>query len=246
MTTYGFEPDLVAFAKGITSGYIPMGGVGVSDEIFNVLAEPDRIFMHGFTYAGQTCISVQRVYVHERVYDAFVRELVPRVAALAVGDPLDEATDLGPLIDAGAAERVEEWVAEAVAAGAAVLTGGVRDGSLWRPTVLAGVREDLRASCEELFAPVVLLNRFSDVSEAITAAGRSDYGLQAGLFTNDLRVIEDAFDRIDVGGLMINDVSTYRIDHMPYGGVKSSGTGREGLRYAIEEMTELKLLTFNR
>jgi len=108
------------------------------------------------------------------------------------------------------------------------------------------VREDLRASCDELFAPVVVLNRFDDVSEAISAAGRSEFGLQAGLFTNDLRVIDEAFDRIDVGGLMINDVSTFRIDHMPYGGVKSSGSGREGLRYAIEEMTELKLITFNR
>ena len=189
---------------------------------------------------------MQRVYVHQGVYDAFVAELVPRVEALTVGDPLDEATDLGPLIDAGAAERVEEWVAEAVGAGATVLAGGTRTGSLWRPTVLEDVRESLRVSCEEVFAPVVVLNRFDDVSDAISAAGRSEFGLQAGLFTNDLRVIEDAFDRIDVGGLMVNDVSTYRIDHMPYGGVKSSGTGREGLRYAIEEMTELKLLTFNR
>ena len=206
----------------------------------------ERIAWGGFTYAGQACISVQRVYVHQGVYDAFVAELVPRVEALTVGDPLDEATDLGPLIDAGAAERVEEWVAEAVGAGATVLAGGTRTGSLWRPTVLEDVRESLRVSCEEVFAPVVVLNRFDDVSDAISAAGRSEFGLQAGLFTNDLRVIEDAFDRIDVGGLMVNDVSTYRIDHMPYGGVKSSGTGREGLRYAIEEMTELKLLTFNR
>jgi glyceraldehyde-3-phosphate dehydrogenase (NADP+) len=206
----------------------------------------ERIAWGGFTYAGQTCISVQRVYVHDSVYDAFVGELVPRVEALVVGDPLDEATDLGPMIDRGAADRVEEWVDEAVAAGATVLTGGTREGSTWRPTVLADVGEEQRASCDELFAPIVVVNRFHDVAEAISAAGRSEFGLQAGLFTNDLRVIDDAFDRIDVGGLMVNDVSTYRIDHMPYGGVKSSGTGREGLRYAIEEMTELKLLTFNR
>jgi acyl-CoA reductase-like NAD-dependent aldehyde dehydrogenase len=206
----------------------------------------ERVAWGGFTFAGQTCISVQRVYVHEDVYDAFVAELLPRVEALVVGDPLDEATELGPLIDLGAAERVEEWVDEAVDAGATLLAGGTRDGRLWRPTVLADVCASLRVSCEELFAPVVVLNRFADVSEAITAAGRSEFGLQAGLFTHDLRVIEDAFDRIEVGGLMVNDVSTFRIDHMPYGGVKSSGTGREGLRYAIEEMTELKLLTFNR
>ena len=206
----------------------------------------ERVAWGGFAYAGQTCISVQRVYVHDAVYDVFVAELVARVEALVVGDPLDEATDVGPLIDAAAAERVEEWIGEARAAGATVLAGGSGDGSLWRPTVLEGAREDLRVSCDELFAPVVALNRFDDVTDAISAAGRSEFGLQAGLFTNDLRVIDEAFDRIEVGGLMVNDVSTYRIDHMPYGGVKSSGSGREGLRYAIEEMTELKLLTFNR
>jgi acyl-CoA reductase-like NAD-dependent aldehyde dehydrogenase len=125
------------------------------------------------------------------------------------------------------------------------LTGGERENSIWRPTVLANLRDDLRVSCEEVFAPVVGVNRFADVESAIDAAGRSDFGLQGGLFTNDVRVIEKAFDRIDVGGLMVNDVSTFRIDHMPYGGVKSSGSGREGLRYAIEEMTELKLLAIN-
>jgi glyceraldehyde-3-phosphate dehydrogenase (NADP+) len=206
----------------------------------------ERVAWGGFGYAGQTCISVQRVYVHDAVYDRFAAELVRRAGQLVVGDPLDDATDVGPLIDAAAAERVEEWVAEAVDAGARVLAGGTRDGSLWQPTVLAGVRDDLRASCDELFAPVVNLERFTDVHEAIAAAGRSEFGLQAGIFTNDMRVVDEAFDRIEVGGLMVNDVSTYRIDHMPYGGVKSSGFGREGLRYAIEEMTELKLLTFNR
>ena len=206
----------------------------------------ERVTWGGYAYAGQACISVQRVYVHEAVYDRFARELVRRVDALTVGDPLDEETDVGPLIADDAAARVDEWVAEAVDAGARVLAGGPRSGRLWRPTVLAGVREDLRASCEELFAPVVVLSQFSDVSAAIDAAGNSEYGLQAGLFTNDMRVVDEAFDRIDVGGLMVNDVSTFRIDHMPYGGVKRSGLGREGLRYAIEEMTELKLLTFNR
>jgi acyl-CoA reductase-like NAD-dependent aldehyde dehydrogenase len=205
----------------------------------------ERVAWGGFAYAGQTCISVQRVLVHDAVYDAFVAELVPRVEALKVGDPLDEETDLGPLIDQANAERVEEWLDEARAAGAAVLTGGEREGSVWRPTVLADAPEDVRVSCEEVFAPVVGLTRFSDVQEAIDAAGRSEFGLQAGLFTTDLRVVADAFDRIDVGGLMVNDVPTFRIDHMPYGGVKSSGFGREGLRYAIEEMTELKLLATN-
>ena len=205
----------------------------------------ERVAWGGFGYAGQTCISVQRVYVHQTVYDVFAAELVRRVEALSVGDPLNEETDVGPLIDAAAADRVEEWLDEAVGAGASVRAGGNRLGSLWQPTVLERVPEEARASCDELFAPVVTLAPFDDVSEAISAAGRSEFGLQAGLFTNDLRVIDEAFDRIEVGGLMINDVSSYRIDHMPYGGVKSSGSGREGIRYAIEEMTELKLLTFN-
>jgi acyl-CoA reductase-like NAD-dependent aldehyde dehydrogenase len=205
----------------------------------------ERIAWGGFTNAGQTCISVQRVYVHEKIYDAFVGELVTRVEALKVGDPLDEDVDVGPVIDSSNAERIEEWLDEAKSKGASVLTGGEREGSVWRPTVLANLSEDLRVSCDEVFAPLVGVTKFSDVESAINAAGRSEFGLQGGLFTNDLRVIERAFDRIDVGGLMVNDVSTYRIDHMPYGGVKSSGSGREGVRYAIEEMTELKLLTIN-
>ncbi|MGH2934473.1 MAG: aldehyde dehydrogenase family protein [Gaiellaceae bacterium] len=206
----------------------------------------ERVAWGGFAYAGQTCISVQRVLVHQRVYDAFVAELVRRVEALVVGDPLDEGTDVGPVIDAANAERIEEWLDEARASGATVLAGGEHDGNVWRPTVVADVDEHLRISCEEVFAPLVGLTRFADVDEAIDAAGRGDFGLQAGIFTNDLRVVDAAFDRIEVGGLMVNDVSTFRIDHMPYGGVKSSGFGREGLRYAIEEMTELKLLTVNR
>jgi len=206
----------------------------------------ERVAWGGFAYSGQTCISVQRVLVHDRVYEEFAAELVRRVEALKVGDPLDEETDVGPLIDGANADRVEEWLGEARAAGATVLTGGEREGNLWRPTVLAGAGEELRVSCEEAFAPLVALTRYDDVHEAIAAAGRSEFGLQAGIFTHDLRVVDEAFDRIDVGGLMVNDVSTFRIDHMPYGGVKSSGFGREGLRYAIEEMTELKLLTTNR
>jgi glyceraldehyde-3-phosphate dehydrogenase (NADP+) len=205
----------------------------------------ERVAWGGFTNAGQTCISVQRVLVHSDVHDAFVTELVDRVEALHVGDPLDDETDVGPVIDAANADRIAEWLDEAKAAGATVLTGGERDGSVWRPTVLANLREDLRVSCEEVFAPVIGVDEFTDIEAAIDAAGRSEFGLQAGLFTNDMRVVDAAFDRIEVGGLMVNDVSTFRIDHMPYGGVKSSGMGREGLRYAIEEMTELKLMTFN-
>ena len=227
---------------------LELGGnaaVIVNDDA-DVAYAAERVAWGGFAYAGQTCISVQRVYVHEKVYDDFARELVRRVEALAVGDPLDEATDVGPVIDNSNADRIEEWLEEAKAAGATVLTGGERDGNLWRPTVVENASEDLRVSCGEVFAPFVGLYRFSEVQEAIDAAGRSEFGLQAGIFTNDMRVVEDAFDRIEVGGLMVNDVSSFRIDHMPYGGVKSSGLGREGLRYAIKEMTETKLLATNR
>jgi glyceraldehyde-3-phosphate dehydrogenase (NADP+) len=205
-----------------------------------------RVAWGGFSYAGQSCISVQRVYAHSDIYEGFVDEFIPHVKALKVGDPLDEATDVGPLIDHGAAERVVAWVKEAKAAGAEILAGGEHDGNLLQPTVLASVEENMRVSCEEVFGPVVNLYRYTDVMQAIRNVDSSEFGLQAGLFTNDWNIVQNAFDEIEVGGLMVNDVSTFRIDHMPYGGVKQSGTGREGLRYAIEEMTEMKLLTYNR
>jgi glyceraldehyde-3-phosphate dehydrogenase (NADP+) len=206
----------------------------------------ERIAMGGFAYAGQSCISAQRIYVHDAVYDRFSELLVSRVKAMVTGDPLDERTDVGPLIDPTAAERVEHWVKEATAAGARVLAGGARRGNLWEPTVLDNLTPDLQVSCQEVFAPVVGLFRYTNAAEAISAADASDFGLQAGIFTHDERIISAAIDSIDVGGLMVNDVSTFRIDHMPYGGVKLSGFGREGVRYAIEEMTEMKLVTFNR
>jgi acyl-CoA reductase-like NAD-dependent aldehyde dehydrogenase len=204
----------------------------------------ERIVWGGTTNAGQTCISVQRVYVHDSL-ESFQDDLVQRFEQLVVGDPLDEATDVGPVINAGEAERVEEWLKEAVEGGARVLTGGERDGSVFQPTIIAGAEDAMRVSCEELFAPVIGVYDYSDPRDAIARAGTSEFGLQAGLFTNDMRIVDAAFDSIDVGGLNVNDVSTFRIDHMPYGGVKQSGFGREGLRYAIEENTEMKLLTLN-
>jgi acyl-CoA reductase-like NAD-dependent aldehyde dehydrogenase len=205
----------------------------------------ERVAWGGFSFAGQSCISVQRVSVHADVYDSFLEQFVQRVKVLKVGNPLDEATDVGPLIDPGAAERAEAWVAEAQKNGARLLTGGSRSGNLWQPTVLLDVKPTMNVSCREVFAPLVVLYRYEDVNEAIAAVDDSDFGLQAGLFTRDLEVVKKAFDEIEVGGLMVNDVSTFRVDHMPYGGVKYSGFGREGLRYAIEEMSELKLLTYN-
>jgi acyl-CoA reductase-like NAD-dependent aldehyde dehydrogenase len=202
----------------------------------------ERIAWGATVQSGQSCISVQRVYVHGDVYESFVPQLADRMRGLAAGDPLDEGTDVGPLIDDSAAERVEEWVREARDRGATVLAGGDREGRLWQPTVLADVKEDMRVACQEVFAPLLVVFRFDDVEDAIGAAGAGDFGLQAGIFTHDLRVVDRAFDRIEVGGLIVNDVPTFRVDHMPYGGVKQSGFGREGLRYAIEEMTELRLV----
>jgi glyceraldehyde-3-phosphate dehydrogenase (NADP+) len=206
----------------------------------------ERIAWGATVQSGQSCISVQRVYVHDDVWAELVPSLVERVGKLVAGDPQDESTDVGPLIDDSAVERVGQWLDEAVAGGAKVLAGGEREGGVWQPTVLADVREDMKVACQEVFAPVVALFRFDRVEDAIDAAGTSEFGLQAGLFTNDLRAVDYAFDELDVGGLMVNDVPTFRVDHMPYGGVKDSGFGREGLRYAIEEMTEMKLVTFNR
>jgi acyl-CoA reductase-like NAD-dependent aldehyde dehydrogenase len=205
----------------------------------------ERVAWGGYVQSGQSCISVQRVYVHARIWDGFVSQLADRVRSLKAGDPLDEENDVGPLIDGAALARVEEWLDEALAGGAEVVVGGSRDGNVWQPTVLTNVREDMRVACDEVFAPLISLFRFDRVEDAIEAAGTSSFGLQAGLFTNDLRVVDTAFDAIEVGGLMVNDVPTFRVDHMPYGGVKQSGFGREGVRYAVEEMTELKLVTFN-
>lgn len=206
----------------------------------------ERVTWGGFSYAGQSCISVQRVYIHGAVYDEFIEALLPKVMALRSGDPLDEATDVGPIINAVQAARIGDWLQEAIDAGAQVLAGGKREGNVWEPTVLASVNEDMRVSCQEVFGPVISLYRYDDVQQAIAAVDRSDYGLQAGLFTNDWGLIEDAYSRIAVGGLIVNDVSAFRVDHMPYGGVRQSGIGREGVRYAIEEMMEMKLLMLHR
>lgn len=164
---------------------------------------------------------------------------------IQTGDPQDETTNVGPLIDKGAAERIESGVAEARKDGARLLTGGARSGNLWQPAVLTDLTPGMRVSCQEVRGPLVGLHRYSDIQDAIAGVDDSDFGLQAGLFTKDLHVIRQACNDTEVGGLMVNDVPTFRIDHMPYGGVKHSGFGREGLRCAIEEMTELKLLTFN-
>lgn len=205
-----------------------------------------RLLAGGFSYAGQSCISVQRIYIHEGIYEGFVERLVEGVRGLKVGDPAEPDTDVGPLIDGQSVERVREWIDEAVAQGANVLTGGKNDGALFQPTVLADVGTTAKVCVEEAFAPIVLVYPFRDIQQAVREVNSSEYGLQAGIFTRDLEHALEAFEGISVGGVVVNDVPTWRIDHMPYGGVKRSGLGREGLRYAIEEMTELRLLVLNR
>lgn len=205
-----------------------------------------RVVAGGFTFAGQSCISVQRVYVHDQIADAFTDQLVSAVSRLRVGDPMDAGTDVGPMITHGDVDRIDAWVREAVAGGATVLTGGRRLGpSLYAPTVMTGIPPTARVCAEEVFAPLVGLYRFSALDDAIRAVNASRYGLQAGIFTRDLPHALEAFRRLDVGGMVVNDVPSYRVDAMPYGGVKDSGTGREGPRYAMEAMTELKLLIIN-
>ena len=177
----------------------------------------------------------------------FASRLTALVQALKIGDPLDPATDLGPMIDAAEAERIDAWVREAISSGAKVLTGGRRLGdALYEPTILTDVPTDAKVCAQEAFAPLVVLARFDHFDEALREVNRSSFGLQAGVFTGSLDHTLRAFDEIETGGVIVNDVPTWRIDHMPYGGVKDSGLGREGPRYTIEEMTELKLLVVNR
>lgn len=202
----------------------------------------ERCVFGGFSYAGQSCISVQRVFVERSVFDKFLSEFVPRVQKLKLGPPLDEATDVGPMISEDAARRAGEWIDEAVAGGARMLCGGKRSGAMLEPAVLTGTKPEQRVNCMELFAPALSVEPYEDVFEAMRQVNSSEYGLQAGLFTNDMTLAFAAYDALHVGGVIINDVPTFRIDHMPYGGVKDSGAGREGIRYAIEEMTERKLL----
>jgi glyceraldehyde-3-phosphate dehydrogenase (NADP+) len=224
------------------------GNAGVIvDDSADLAVAARRVATGGFALAGQSCISVQRVYVHERVVDAFTSELLARVAALKVGDPLDPATDLGPMIDESEAARVDEWVQEAVGRGARVLTGGRRlGGALYAPTVLADVPADAKVCAAEVFAPLVGIFPFARFDDALREVNRSAFGLQAGVFTSSLEHTLRAFDEIETGGVIVNDVPTWRIDQMPYGGVKDSGLGREGPRYTIDEMTEPRLLVINR
>jgi acyl-CoA reductase-like NAD-dependent aldehyde dehydrogenase len=201
-----------------------------------------RCAVGGFAYAGQSCISVQRILVQRSVFQQFLDHLLVKIKALRCGDPLDEATDVGPLIRESDAIRVESWINEAVAEGAKLLCGGKRNGPMVEPTVLTSTRPSQKVNREEVFGPVVTVEPYDDFEAALSIVNHSRYGLQAGVFTADERCIQQAFEILEVGGVIVNGVPTFRADHMPYGGVKDSGLGREGVRYAIEEMTERKIL----
>lgn len=205
----------------------------------------ERCVAGGFSYAGQSCISVQRILVERSLFQKFMDAFLAGVSKLKVGNPLDDGIDVGPLIREQDAIRATEWVKEAVNGGAKLVCGGERKGSIMQPTVLTQTRPEMRVNCEEVFAPVKTVEPYDDFEQALRRVNDSPYGLQAGLFTNDARLIFHAYDELETGGVMVNEVPTFRIDHMPYGGVKNSGLGREGIRYAIEEMTERKLLVMN-
>jgi acyl-CoA reductase-like NAD-dependent aldehyde dehydrogenase len=204
-----------------------------------------KLAANAFAFAGQSCISVQRIYVERASFDAFVKAFVPKVEALVVGDPADDETDVGPVIDAGARTRIAEWIEEARSSGAELLTSG-EDGALLKPTVIANVTDDQKVSCEEVFGPVVVINPVDSVDEAIDRANGTRFGLQAGIFTSSIDSALRAADRLEFGGVIVNEAPTFRSDQMPYGGVKASGNTKEGPAWAVREMTEERLVVIQR
>lgn len=202
----------------------------------------ERIIFGAYYQSGQSCIGVQRVIVHDSIYEEFKQRYTEKVAALVHGDPLNEDTFVGPMISESEAKRLYDWIQEAVAVGATVLCGGKRDGAMLEATILENVPRDANVNAEEAFGPVSILSSFSDFDEALKSVNDSQFGLQAGIFTRDIYKAHKAWDVLDVGGVVIGDVPSWRVDNMPYGGVKESGLGREGIRFAIEDMTELRLM----
>jgi len=217
----------------------------ILDETYDASAVVDKLVTAAFAHAGQVCISVQRIYVHNSQYDSFVSAFVERTQKLVKGDPLEERTELGPVINDAAAQRIEAWVNEAVAAGANLLTGGTRDGRMMDAVVLTDVKRDMKVMVEEVFGPVVCILPFGDFDEVLKEADDSAFGLQAGVFTRDLGRAMRAAQRLNVGGVIINDTPAFRVDHMPYGGNKDSGVGREGPRFAMDDMLTLRMVVIN-
>jgi len=238
--------ETISRKAGIKRLHLELG----SNSAVAVLADADlddvweRLVYGPFAVAGQVCISVQRILVEKPIYERFLAGYVPRVQALRTGDPLNESTDIGPMVSEDAAARAEQWVSEAVAAGARVLCGGARVGTLFAPTVVVDCPHSEKLWAEEAFAPIVLVEPVADLDEAIAMTNESKYGLQAGIYTSDVDKAFRFAEAVDCGGVNVNDISFWRADFQPYGGRKLSGIGREGVRFAIEEMTEQKVVAF--
>lgn len=218
----------------------------IIDQDANLEDAVERVIFGAFYQSGQSCIGVQRILVHSSVYQPFREMLVARTKALVAGDPKNRDTFVGPMISEREAQRLEEWIEEAVAGGARLLCGGQREGAILTASLLEGVSTDARINVEEAFGPVATLASFDDFDEALNIVNDSKFGLQAGIFTRDLFKMFDAWDRLAVGGVIINDVPSFRVDNMPYGGIKDSGLGREGIRFAMEDMTEIRNLVVRR
>ncbi len=240
----GWEIKKKAWKKKVTLELGGNAGV-IVDKDADIDWAVERIAFGSFSYAGQICISVQRVWIHEEIWDNFMNKFLERTKSLKVGNPMDESTDIGPLIDDESAKRVKSWLDEAKEGGAIFLTGGKVEGRVMEPAIITNTKPEMKIFCAEAFAPLVIVKKFKDFEEAIKGVNNSVYGLQAGIFTKDIKKIFRAFESLEVGGVIANDVPTFRVDHMPYGGVKESGFGREGIRWAMEEMTEVKLLALN-
>ena len=217
----------------------------IVDESANLAHSLKQTTVGAFAYAGQVCISVQRVFIHDKIFDEWTEKYIANAKNLQKGDPLDEATELSAMIDEAAAEKAQNRVKEAAANGAEILCGNDREGAMLDATVLTKTDAEMRVVSEEIFAPVAVVEKFSDFEEAIDRANQTKFGLQAGVFSNDLKNINFAAENLEYGGVIINDVPTFRVDNMPYGGNKDSGFGREGVRYAMEEMSEIRLIVMN-
>lgn len=237
----GWHLKKLAFRKKVALELGGNAGVIVHEDA-DIDPAVEAIANAAFLYSGQSCISVQRVFIHQSIYRKVVDGLVKKAESYKLGDPIEENTDIGSMISEDEAKRVESWIEEAVNEGAKVLTGGKREGSIYYPTIIENTKAEMKVNCLEVFAPVITVTPYVDFEEVVKAVDNSKYGLQAGVFTKDINRIRYAFENIEVGGVIIGDVPTYRIDHMPYGGVKESGNAREGVRYAIEEMTEPRLM----
>jgi len=250
MITFTGSPEVgkgIKASSGLKRVTLELGSNSptIIDEDANIEKAVPRCVVGSFSNSGQVCISVQRIFVHKSKFDEFIAKFVAATKELLLGDPMDKHSDIGPMIDKGELERAVSWLEEAKNKGAVIECGGNRIGNCLEPTILTGVTKDMQVVCSEVFAPIVSVVPFNTFDAALDMADDSIYGLQAGVYTNDINKAMKAVKRLDVGGVIINDVPTFRVDHMPYGGNKLSGLGREGIKYAMEEMTNIKLVCLN-